>query len=897
MKTPTENSIDADYDDSIPFTHEELKAAGAIIDKPAFKLSSVPLVCGSGKFHTANPNAKHPKPYGGISLVEIEQLLKHPESVEKERGRWCIFSSHISKLSRDHEHQRQNGLYHAVWLDIDVHTEKRAIQDFLALLGVGYYLLYSTRSSTENKQKWRVIIPLCEPVKADLFGMITGVLNDRLEQSNITPDRASERPAQVCYLPNKGDYYDYHINHAELFNWQVLNAEIEAKQHKERLKLEELKRQQEHSRQHAIERMATGTESPIDAYNLSYPIEQNLAYYGYTKRGKKWLSPNSESGQAGVSVKDEKWFSSHGSDSGIGQPTSGGCCGDSFDLFVWYEHNGNRNAAIKAAADMFTTSSGQTLTQANQAAFREQKRKEKTYTTHTPAPPTNPQHDTQSNDGKTDIKPDTQKCEPKQNQTPIVSPAFGVNDSILDHESHYCTVDFLKFVDDKHLLKQLALSVAKATFMPVHTVFLSGLAVFSSVACRQWRVNYQHGGALPIGLYVMSEQPPATSKTWTVSTFQNPFFKIEKEVRDNATDRLKKAQKKLDSIKKGDRQATDEHEYERLEGEINECQRILAARLFFTNATAEAIEQGLSNTKGFFSAVSTEQGLANALLGLCYGADKVSNNDLLLNGFDGGFISTARINRTGYTGDIVGGAVMFAQAGSIENLLKASNGTGLAERFLMLAEPHNLGKRDFLNQDFINPDLLAEYARACNFAFGVMKEPKEFDDLLDLHISPTVWRKINEFRNSIEPHLMDGGRYSHIALRGAAGKINMQIMKIASVLHILDNPSDNIINDDHVITAINIAYSMIEAGYKLCMDKGLIGTKAEYQSILSLFEKSNTPRTLRAIQQAKSQTKPYKDYTGNKYALIKKIVLEMVEKKLLLEIQDDKGVICYRLGQ
>ena len=79
--------------------------------------------------------------------------------------------------------------------------------------------------------------------------------------------------------------------------------------------------------------------------------------------------------------------------------------------------------------------------------------------------------------------------------------------SILDDERHYCKVDLLKHVDDKHLLKQLSLSIANATELPQSTVFLLGLGVFSSMATRRWRVNYQHGGSKPIALYVVAEQP------------------------------------------------------------------------------------------------------------------------------------------------------------------------------------------------------------------------------------------------------------------------------------------------------------------------------------------------------------------------------------------------------
>ena len=119
--------------------------------------------------------------------------------------------------------------------------------------------------------------------------------------------------------------------------------------------------------------MATGQKTPVLAFNEAYDLENCLLNYGYTKHGKRYLSPNSQTGVAGVTLKDGKWFSSHGSDSGIGQPTNGGCFGDPFDLFVYYECGGNYNDAVKKAGEMFTTADGLTLNKASQIEYMKQK--------------------------------------------------------------------------------------------------------------------------------------------------------------------------------------------------------------------------------------------------------------------------------------------------------------------------------------------------------------------------------------------------------------------------------------------------------------------------------------------------------------------------------------------
>ncbi|QGF21262.1 DNA helicase [Citrobacter phage HCF1] len=48
-------------------------------------------------------------------------------------------------------------------------------------------------------------------------------------------------------------------------------------------------------------------------------------------------------------------------------------------------------------------------------------------------------------------------------------------------------------------------------------------------------------------------------------------------------------------------------------------------------------------------------------------------------------------------------------------------------------------------------------------------------------------RVLNIARQELEPDLADGGKYSHTMLRGALGKMDKQVIRIASVLHVIRN--------------------------------------------------------------------------------------------------------------
>jgi hypothetical protein len=460
------------------------------------------------------------------------------------------------------------------------------------------------------------------------------------------------------------------------------------------------------------------------------------------------------------------------------------------------------------------------------------------------------------------------------------------HNEILDSEQHTCTVDLLKHLDDSHPLKALSIAVSRATYLPVNTVFLMGLAVFSSIACRRYVVNYQYGGDVPIGLYGVAEQPSGTGKSWCLTIFQKPFFKVHHakiEVFKTDLSRLK-------SIAKED--LTDDDKLA-----LKDLLANSPPPLFATNATPEALEQYINSTNGFFSAVSSEQGLFNSLLGLSYGDNKkVNNDDLVLNGYDGGHMNSMRVGREGYNGSVIGGIALFAQQGSIEKVLNASNGTGLSERFLMLAEAHNLGKRDRTRSTAIDKTVIDAYGeiaeRLANAALSSVKT-----DLAALHISTNGHRLINEYLNIIEPHLVNGGKFSHAFLRGAAGKLNIQVMKIAANLHLLAGGLfEPDIDDKHVKAAIGIANELFEANINLLHDKGIMGTKAEYTAILRMFETANR-LTERQIIMSRSTVVPFKSFTGNKSELIRANLAEMVERGILNKSDDLKGIINYSLAQ
>lgn len=336
--------------------------------------NTVQLCSGNGQWHSPN-NKREPKPYNSFTLAELDNMITNPPQVPKQNAQWCIFSE---LMSREHAEQRQKGRFYALWADIDEPqgmTFKEASSRAVDALSVEL-MAYASRGATEAEQKARIIVPLSEPVPGDRFVIMQKILNDRLEAAGIKPDRVTERPGQICYLPNRGEFYQYDLNPFDsLLNPNDWAAEIKAEQERMAAAQLDLKRQREQARLKAVQRMASGERSPIAAYNAAYDLELMLNTFGYLKKGDRFVSPLSQTGSAAVIINPEnnRWISHHGSDiaAGIGKLSESGstCSGDAFDLLKFYQHSNDHTAALKAAGDMFTTAEGVSITKQNQRDY------------------------------------------------------------------------------------------------------------------------------------------------------------------------------------------------------------------------------------------------------------------------------------------------------------------------------------------------------------------------------------------------------------------------------------------------------------------------------------------------------------------------------------------------
>ncbi len=429
------------------------------------------------------------------------------------------------------------------------------------------------------------------------------------------------------------------------------------------------------------------------------------------------------------------------------------------------------------------------------------------------------------------------------------------------------TLDLLRHLPDGHF-KQYVGDVAKMCNIHPSTTLLVGLGIVSSVACRNFAVTYQNGQLLPVGEYIICAGLPGDAKSRELNAFQFPIFKAQKAA-NKAYLALKKAHDD-DPRPLAEKGKFDAHK---------------PPRIFITDTTTEALEQILAESDGYFSLASAEQAVVNTLVGAIYGGEgKKNNNDLPLKGFNAEYHASSRSTRNGYTGVVVGAITCFSQPAVIETILSKSADSGLAERFFLVREPTQQGYRDHTKQHYPNEYSQNVYNRIVGeLADKALGVSCDFEDLPAYRIADSDWLRIQLFRNEIEPHLRNNGKYGTLTMRGIGSKVDIHIMKIAAVLAHLYDYAVGAIPSQFIDSAMGIMKEMLEYTLSLLIDLEVIGMNAFESSIIAYLGKQ-PKATRRLIRTNQYRAKPWSEIPKDSLtAKINETVDNLIHKKIVIE--------------
>ena len=189
-------------------------------------------------------------------------------------------------------------------------------------LGPCSMLIYATRSATRDNRKWRALVRLREPVTGADYSDTAAAFYDLLEEQTrgvLICDRALERAGQLVYLPNRGEYYECHIERATPL---ALTSEhpILQRRYRDRVSRAQADAEARAARDRkAAQRRESGQSDAIDPvahFNEAHCIADLLERYGYSRAGDgdDWRSPMQQSGSYATRDCGEHWLSLSGSD-------------------------------------------------------------------------------------------------------------------------------------------------------------------------------------------------------------------------------------------------------------------------------------------------------------------------------------------------------------------------------------------------------------------------------------------------------------------------------------------------------------------------------------------------------------------------------------------------------
>lgn len=317
---------------------------------------------------------QYDKQPGAITWQQVLELIDIPQQVGKAQAQWLIPST---LMSRTFKEQEQRGVFHLLWADIDKDppTIARLAEACDRVVLNSDLEIYSSRSATQVCQKWRVLVPLAKPLPGADWVLAQEVLNDKLEAEGITPDRASERAAQLCYLPNRGEFYQTHSVRAgrqfdALDAFSGFGLEVEDKRDAIAAKAEESRLRKEEARQRRESLSSADAPNTIGAFNLAYAVDGIMLQAGYDQRGNRFRHPCSESGSYSASVKDDRVHALSPADP---LHSNGQGAHDAFSAFCVLFHQGDQNAALKDAGDNWLSIGGESWNKVKQREYMQAK--------------------------------------------------------------------------------------------------------------------------------------------------------------------------------------------------------------------------------------------------------------------------------------------------------------------------------------------------------------------------------------------------------------------------------------------------------------------------------------------------------------------------------------------
>lgn len=441
------------------------------------------------------------------------------------------------------------------------------------------------------------------------------------------------------------------------------------------------------------------------------------------------------------------------------------------------------------------------------------------------------------------------------------------------------------------LLTLCARDISRSIQFPVSTAFMHGLGVIATAMTPFFQYDY-YDSEKRVNLYVVTSQPTGTGKSAMNDYFYKP---VESEYLRIGKENMRERRRCIIKIEQYENQLKDAKKVDEimaLENDIlverDKLKSFPVYTYTWTDITPEALEGRAAEQNGYFNLVSDEATIINSLLGDMY-SDRPKNNEMLLKGWDGDLVSSARVGRKGFYGVPNGNIAVCAQDETIKAILFAGErGNGICQRFLIHREPNMMGKRNYSTREYHpkSKELHARYHRMIN---AIMKEK---DVVLKFSEPAMSW--IRMVKDSYENTIADNGENSQEMLRGVVAKVDKQIMKISCILHAIIEWSEGgskskVITEETVVWADSIYKSLLESYINSASSQGFIGKRVEVEKVkdkISAFAEKGA-KTI-SIQKLKDSIKNINPFKGHQS------VVKRLRDDILPQLEEDGWIVVHK---
>lgn len=398
---------------------------------------------------------------------------------------------------------------------------------------------------------------------------------------------------------------------------------------------------------------------------------------------------------------------------------------------------------------------------------------------------------------------------------------------------------------------KLAKVVHEKIEFPEVSSFFALLASASCSVSMAYATQYSTDSCVSLGLYTIIEQPPAMMKSYLLDVGMKPY-RLAVAMHNKKVGGINREMKERDIPVE------------------NHLKRTFSETSDGTTASIDGFLSGCS--EGRFVVSSAEQ---SGLISLFPESGSFSStNELILKGYASEYVSGMRAGRKAFTGMVQGCVVIIAQPGSSKRVLAASGGSGMAERFIYLAEPDPIGFRRNEGH-FPTRSEKQAFELACSLCVdtysglaldqqGKDEADRVIMDPENLHrimASAEGYRILRDAKNSTESYLYDLKMSGEMVMMGWLAKMETHVMKIAGNIHVIECRAHNCkvsetIPDWIIEESIDLVLMLSEHIKGILNSAGESGSNAEEETIIDIL--SGKPLEKRGLALKAKNRKPFK---------------------------------------